>query len=183
MVPGGAILYAQLIEADRWDKVPINLGNGRTIHVDCSEFNVFREQLAEPSWEGIRLESRDDCKPLSAPFVPFQFDFCPEKSDDLLAQREKVLRVPITRSGKFNAVVYWFQLSFDSIAELRLSTGPGLSRAWCQAIQFMSSSSNFDFDFFFWGSGGGGYLLLCIYYIDFHFSNLNLNCNMFIFLN
>jgi hypothetical protein len=138
VIPRGAVVYAQLAELDRFESVPMQFADGTAHQFDASAFEVFLEHNVELSWEGVRLEHQPRAKLLSEVFIPFTFDFTAANAAKLLQPRDSVQRVPIARSGKFNAVVYYYHLHMDS--EARLSSAPGASRAWCQAVQHMSAA-------------------------------------------
>lgn len=136
VIPRGAVVYAQLIEVDHFGAVPLRFPDGAKHAFDASAFATFYANCAELSWNGIRLEHERNVKLLSEVFVPFTFDFTAAGAAKLTEPRDTVMRVPIRRSGTFNAVVFFFHLQMDS--EARLSTSPGASRAWCQGVQHMS---------------------------------------------
>jgi hypothetical protein len=138
VIPRGAVVYAQLAELDRFEAVPMHFADGTTHQFDASAFEVFLEHNVELSWEGVRLEHQPRAKLLSEVFIPFTFDFTAANAAKLLLPRDSVQRVPIVRNGKFNAVVFYYHLHMDS--EARLSSAPGASRAWCQAVQHMSAA-------------------------------------------
>jgi predicted RNA methylase len=134
IIPRGAVVYAQLVQLDDFSRVKLSLPDGTKRSVDASALSQFLRACPELSFNGIRLEHTHNVAVLSEVFSPFVFDFA--NAGALLEPRDCVMRVPIRRSGSFNAVVFHFHLQMDG--EARLSTGPGASRAWCQSVQHMS---------------------------------------------
>src|SRR5437868_13321236 len=90
---------------------------------DLSPVNSYRwNAICEP----IHLNQWKHT-PLSEVFPVFHFDFAGDRNDP----RQKMLKIPITKSGSFNAIVFWFQMQLDE--ETTFSTAPNGGSRWRQA--------------------------------------------------
>lgn len=128
MMPSSATLFAQAVDMRTPSFDGINL----------SAIDGYR-------WHPTYLSGVDLCVDayvaLSEPVQIFQFDFLipPDSSE------QKTFDLSFTRRGKFNAVVFWYEMTL--IDDIKISTRPGALDAPSSmraAVQFMPGQINVD---------------------------------------
>jgi len=142
VVPARATVWAQLVNLHDRSNVAIDVGGGggggshHSVNLDV--WDTYQRELLQPSWQGVRLEEHAADVALTAPFKAAEFDFsASQPPQKLAAPCQRVATVTGLRDGSWNAVVYWYHLHLDD--EAVVSTGPGASRAWTQALQYMTT--------------------------------------------
>lgn len=118
LIPARAVVYAVGVEIyqerlGRFDVTPLNL-------------------LRLSRYMGLDL-NKADCRPLTAVFEAFQFDFYQRE----FKPERRLFQVPIVRSGVCNAVAFWYDLYLDRDTVIR--TSPGSTIAWEQAVNFFDT--------------------------------------------
>jgi protein arginine N-methyltransferase 7 len=125
VLPASATVYAQAVE----------LRTGDVCGLDMSAANLYRWH---PAHSGGAPLGAGAARPLSAPVEAWYFDFGapPERS------AAKTLDLEIAQSGRFNAVMFWFDLHLHG--DVHLSSGPGAggaapgARALQPAVQYLA---------------------------------------------
>lgn len=117
-LPAGARLRAQVVEY-RFDRV---------LGVDAGLLNPYLASL-----EFVNVDARTlDCRPLSAPFDLFDFDFATAGPEP----QELALEPVATADGTASALLFWFDLRLDG--ETVLSNAPDAPPLhWHQGLQFL----------------------------------------------
>lgn len=131
VVPSNATVYMQAVELRISD----------VCNFDMSSINLYRWNSLYSSGTSLNL---DAIQPLSDPVAVWYFDFGapPTKSDT------KIIDVEFTADGRFNAVMYWYELNL--FGDITLSTGldamravPGL-RYLQPAVQYIAGELRVD---------------------------------------
>lgn len=155
VIPARGRVFGQLVQSSYMHHLasldPSSEGFGFSIPL-ASDVACTEELISPFDCSFRHLVQNGQAVTLSAPFVAWDFDF-----EDLPAElgRSKVLKVPVSTSGKVDAVLFWWEVGLDSDWNSMLSseavdrTGSGNKRKhgkhqdhWVQAFTIMHSPFN-----------------------------------------
>eukprot|EP00124_Ichthyophonus_hoferi_P003240 Ihof_evm2s270 gene=Ihof_evmTU2s270 len=134
-VPSGATMYCQLISSQRlWDghKIPVLPGMERPLP-PCPGTHQT---------QNIQANTYKDIVCYSEPFTAFEFDFMNVPPSDVEICK-MTCKVPVIKTGKVQAVLYWWDLHLDESTHLNTAPDWALGRIgqwrdhWMQAVCFM----------------------------------------------
>lgn len=122
VLPAAATVYAMAVELRPPEFGDFDLGALEQLRKGCF-------------YSSLRVHTVGHVK-LSAPAVAFRFDFASPgelDGDGAPIDQEVRLQLPVIKTGRCNAILWWFDLHLD--AETTLCAGPGASvRTWKQNV-------------------------------------------------